>query len=302
MDLVRTDSYGYVTLIYAEGSTLFDETVEISQAYAKKEGVEHPFTHTFMPRALGLFQILQKLGKPPAATKYLYLVAQAYSPLKPGAFAYDEYTPARVFFAGQAPEKVEWRVWRFPIDQIPGVMNSRSNDNGDVIKAPKPIHEGVRNRTEKTATPATCDGAEDAPADATKAQAPRARLVYPSKAHNFDADESQRLDKFAHWMTDRWLELNEAMRSYYTTGTFTEDVHVTDMKITGKTPVKLQTDEITVVPTVWDVVTLLVSVCAVFYPLVGIVKWIGIGLFWQVAFFAVVASAVSAAGYLGGLL
>ncbi|KAI9008691.1 hypothetical protein DFJ74DRAFT_611537, partial [Hyaloraphidium curvatum] len=126
MDLIRTDACGYWTLIYAEGTTIVAETLEKSRAYAEKQGVPHPFQASLMPRAMGLYSVLRHLAKDPPATRALYLVAQAYSPLAKGKYAWDEYTPAKVFFGGEGPASVEWRVWRFPVEEIPGIAGLAS--------------------------------------------------------------------------------------------------------------------------------------------------------------------------------
>lgn len=301
---------------------------------------------------MGLFSVLRKLGKPPSAGRYLYLVAQAYNPLPQGSYAWNAYTPAKVFFAGQGPESVEFRIWRFPIEEIPGILDdadtsSKTNATGtDEIIAPKPIHDtsGLRNRKEGSNIDAmlrpesTSSGlvsptlsitedtlgppppADDEPEEDRRGRGrerpvesipaaisppispPRSRSLSPSGAHQMAPEEAARLDKFASWLTDRWLTIDAAMRNFHTKGEFGDEEIFEDMKPMETRQHKLQKNEIVVVPSVYDVLSLLVAVLCAYYPLMKFVAWIGLSVFWQLVGFAVLVGSVSAGGYFAGVL
>lgn len=282
--------------------------------------------------------MLRKLSANPAATKHLYLVAQAYAPLPEGSYAWDVYTPAKVFFGGEGPERVEWRVWRFDVKDIPGIRDAVMDEEEDGISMPRPEHperQGLRNRagrpragawqdsigtehptpsleiTSHDAEPPV-DPVEPEPVTAEQENGDRgrnlssppdrSRSLSPSSAHNLPTEEARRLDQFAAWLNDRWLQIDNAMINYSASGSFGSDVLVNDLKITGSQNPKLQRDEIGCTPSLTDLISLLLAVLAVYYPLITGLAWLGFTVFWQVVGFFVVVFGVTAAGWAVGIL
>jgi lysocardiolipin and lysophospholipid acyltransferase len=102
-------------LIFPEGTNLSPNTRPKSEAYAKKEDIQHP-KHALLPRSTGLRFCLQNLS---SSVHWLYDCTLAYEGVPEDGYPQDYYTLRSLYFEGRPPSGVHMHWRKFPVDQIP---------------------------------------------------------------------------------------------------------------------------------------------------------------------------------------
>jgi 1-acyl-sn-glycerol-3-phosphate acyltransferase len=113
---VRGDkTWPYSLVIFPEGTNLSDNTRKKTEAYAAKAG-RKPFRNVLLPRTTGLRYSLLKLR---GSVQEVYDLTIGYSGVKQDEYGQDIYRLDKVFLEGKNPEKVEFYVDSYKLDEIP---------------------------------------------------------------------------------------------------------------------------------------------------------------------------------------
>ncbi|CCH46296.1 putative membrane protein [Wickerhamomyces ciferrii] len=108
-------SWPYSLIIFPEGTNMSANTRGKTQIYAEKVG-RKPFNHLLLPRTTGLRYSLLKLR---GTVDEVYDVTLAYSGLKASDYGQDIYKIEKVFLQGKNPERVDFFIRSFKINEIP---------------------------------------------------------------------------------------------------------------------------------------------------------------------------------------
>lgn len=111
----KLKTWPYSLLIFPEGTNLSSNTRSKSLEYAEKVG-RQPFKHLLIPRTTGLRYSLLKLQ---GTVDEVYDITLAYSGLKASDYGQDIYKIEQVFLQGKNPNRVDFFIRSFKIDEIP---------------------------------------------------------------------------------------------------------------------------------------------------------------------------------------
>lgn len=111
----KSRTWPYSLLIFPEGTNLSANTRGKTLIYAEKVG-RPPFKHLLLPRTTGLRYSLLKLKN---TVDEVYDITLAYSGLQASDYGQDIYKIEQVFLQGKNPERVDFYIRSFKIDEIP---------------------------------------------------------------------------------------------------------------------------------------------------------------------------------------
>lgn len=111
----NTSTWPYSMIIFPEGTNMSAVTRAKSEAFAAKSG-KTPFRHVLLPRSTGLRFMLLKLQN---TVNEIYDITLGYSGVRSTDYGQDIYKLDQVFFNGKNPQKIDFNIRVFKIDEIP---------------------------------------------------------------------------------------------------------------------------------------------------------------------------------------
>lgn len=126
----KSRTWPYSLHIFPEGTNLSANTRRKTLAYAGKVG-RAPFKHLLLPRTTGLRYSLLKLRD---TVDEVYDITLAYSGLKASDYGQDIYKIEKVFLQGKNPERVDFFIRSFKIDEIPIGKEDETKDEYDIAQ------------------------------------------------------------------------------------------------------------------------------------------------------------------------
>ncbi len=135
-------------ILFPEGTLVCDETKERSDKFATKQGWPIDLKNVLYPKTTGTYYAckhLRKKSQIDTGIDTIFDLTVAYSDVPLSKYAYDVYTPTRIFVDGLGPRKVFIHVDKVPLDAVPGLEDNADAVEMDDTASDKNIHTASKN-------------------------------------------------------------------------------------------------------------------------------------------------------------